>query len=60
MMTGRDMIKWIQDNKAEDLPVMIKRGKNEQKEMITKEDLEITVKISGDENQGQYKKYFLI
>lgn len=59
-MTGRDLIKWIQDNKAEDLPVMIKRGKNEQKEMITKEDLEITVKISGDENQGQYRKYFII
>ena len=59
-MTGKELIKWIQDNKAEDLPVMIKRGKNEQKEMITKEDLEITVKISGDENQGQYKKYFLI
>ena len=58
-MTGRDLIEWIKSNNAEDLPVMIRRAKNEPKEIITEEDLEIKVSIAGGE-QLEYKKYFLI
>ena len=58
-MTGRDLIKWIHDNQAEDLPVMIRRPGERQKEIITDKDLEIRVSIAGGE-QLEYKKYFLI
>ena len=58
-MTGRDLIDWIQSNHAEDLPVMIRRSRNEPKEIITEKDLEIKVSIAGGE-QLEYKKYFLI
>lgn len=59
-MTGRDLIKWIQDNQAEDLPVLIRRPGEENKEYVTDKDLEIRVSISGGGNQMEYKKYFLI
>ena len=58
-MTGADLIKWIQDNKAEDLPVMIRRSKDEQKEVVTEKDLGIKLSIA-DGNQLEYKKYFVI
>ena len=58
-MTGADLIKWIQDNKAEDLPVMIRRPGETQKEIVNAEDLQIKVSISGSQ-QLEYKKYFLI
>ena len=58
-MTGADLIKWIQDNHAEDLQVIIRRSKNEQKEVITEKDLEIKMSIAGGE-QLEYKKYFMI
>lgn len=58
-MTGQDLIDWIRANKAEDLPVMIRRAKDEPKEVITEKDLEIKVKIAGSD-QLEYKKYFLI
>jgi hypothetical protein len=58
-MTGRDVIKWIQDNHAEDLPVMIRRSKGEPKEIVTEKDLEIKMSIAGG-NQLEYKKYFMI
>ena len=60
IMTGRDLIRWIQDNKAEDLPVMIRRPGEQKKEIIEKEDLEIKISIAGNDNQLTYKKYFLI
>ena len=58
-MTGRDLIKWIQDNQAEDLPVMIRRAKDQPKEVIEEKDLEVKVSIAGVD-QLQYKKYFII
>ena len=58
-MTGQDLIDWIKTNHAEDLPVMIRRARNEPKEVITEKDLEIKVSIAGGE-QLEYKKYFLI
>lgn len=58
-MTGRDLIKWIQDNQAEDLPVMIRRPGAAEKEIITDKDLELKVSIAGND-QLEYKKYFLI
>ena len=58
-LTGRDLIQWIHDNQAEDLPVMIRRPGERQKEIITDKDLEIRVSIAGGE-QLEYKKYFLI
>ena len=58
-MTGADLIKWITDNHAEDLPVMIRRTKDKQKEVIEEKDLEIKVSIAGGD-QLQYKKYFMI
>ena len=59
-MTGQDLIRWIQDNRAEELPVMIRRPGETQKEIVTEEDLEIRVSIAGGENQLEYKKYCLI
>ena len=60
-MTGRDMIKWIQDNKAEDLPFLIRRPGQKDEETLKEEDLEIKVSVvEGRNGQGQYKKYFLI
>lgn len=59
-MKGKDLIKWIQDNKAENLPVMIRRKGQAQKEFVTENDLEIKVSVCGDENQMEYRKYFLI
>ena len=38
---------------------MIRRSKNEQKEVITEKDLEIKMSIAGGE-QLEYKKYFMI
>ena len=58
-MTGADLIKWITDNHAEDLPVMIRRTKDKQKEVIEEKDLEIKVSIAGGDKL-QYKKYFMI
>ena len=58
-MTGADLIKWIQENHAEELPVLIRRHPHEQKETITEKDLEIRVSIAGDK-QLEYKRYFLI
>lgn len=61
MMTGRDMIKWIQDNQAEDLPFLIRRPGQKDEETIKEEDLEIKMSVvEGSNGQGQYKKYFLI
>ena len=61
MMTGRDMIKWIQDNQAEDLPFLIRRPGKKDEETIKEEDLEIKMSVvEGSNGQGQYKKYFLI
>ena len=60
-MTGRDMIKWIQDNQAEDLPFLIRRPGQKESETIKEEDLEIKMSVvEGSNGQGQYKKYFLI
>lgn len=59
-MKGKDLIKWIQENHAEELPVMIRREKKAQKEYVEQNDLEIKVSVCGDENQMQYRKYFLI
>ena len=58
-MTGADIIKWIKENNAENLPVMIRRPGEKQKEIVTEEDLEVRVRIAGGE-QLEYKKYFLI
>ena len=58
-MTGRDLIQWIQDNQAEDLPVMIRRPGEKEKDLITEKDLEIKVGIAGGD-QLEYKKYFMI
>ena len=58
-MTGADLIKWIQDNHAEDLPVMIRRPGEEKKEIVNEDDLKIRVSIAGG-RQLEYKKYFLI
>ena len=58
-MTGSQLIDWIRDNHAEDLPVMIRREKNERKEVVEEKDLEIKVSIAGGE-QLEYKKYFMI
>ena len=58
-MTGADLIRWIHDNNAEDLPVMIRRPGEQQKEVISEKDLEIKVSIAGGE-QLEYKKYFMI
>lgn len=58
-MTGADLIKWITDNHAEDLQVMIRRAKDQPKEVIEEKDLEIKVSIAGN-GQLQYKKYFMI
>ena len=60
-MTGRDMIKWIQDNQAEDLQFLIRRPGQKDEETIKEEDLEIKMSVvEGSNGQGQYKKYFLI
>ena len=60
-MTGRDMIKWIQDNQAEDLQFLIRRPGQKDEETIKEEDLEIKMSVvEGNNGQGQYKKYFLI
>ena len=58
-MTGKDLIEWIQSNNAEDLPVMIRRSRDEPKEIITEKDLEVKLSIAGGD-QLEYKKYFLI
>ena len=58
-MTGRDLIQWIKDNQAEDLPVMIRRPGEKEKDLITEQDLEIKVSIAGGD-QLEYKKYFMI
>lgn len=60
-MTGRDMIKWIQENQAEDLPFLIRRPGQKDEETIKEEDLEIKMSVvEGSNGQGQYKKYFII
>ena len=60
-MKGRDMIKWIQDNQAEDLPFLIRRPGQKDEETIKEEDMEIKMSVvEGSNGQGQYKKYFLI
>lgn len=58
-MTGADLIRWIQDNHAEDLPVMIRRAKDQPKEVIEEKNLAVKVSIAGGD-QLQYKKYFMI
>lgn len=58
-MTGADLIKWIKDNHAESLPVMIRHVGAKQAEEVEKDDMEIQVRIVGGE-QLEYKKYFLI
>lgn len=58
-MTGRDLIQWIKDNRAEDLPVLIRRPGEKEKETVSEKDLEIKVSIGGGE-QLEYRKYFLI
>lgn len=58
-MTGRELIAWIQENQAEDLPVMIRRAGAAQKEIVTEKDLEIKVSIK-DGEQLAYQKYFMI
>ena len=59
-MTGADLIKWIHDNHAENMPVMIRHVGATQKEVVTEKDLEIRVSIAGNEKQLEYQKYFLI
>ena len=60
-MTGHDLIKWIQDNNAEDIPVMIRRAKGAEVEVVDEEDTQIKVTLVGGNNgQMEYKKYFLI
>lgn len=59
-MTGQDVIRWIQENHAEDLPVMVRHVGAERKEIVTQEDLQVKVSIVEDGNQLQYKKYFVI
>ena len=59
-MTGQDVIRWIQENHAEDLPVMVRRAGSEKKEIVTMEDLQTKISIVEDKNQLQYKKYFVI
>ena len=58
-MTGRDLIQWIHDHQAEDLPVLIRRPGEKEKETVSEKDLEIKVSIGGGE-QLEYRKYFLI
>lgn len=58
-MTGRDMIKWIQDNKAEDLPLRIRHIKPGEDEVMEATAPEVKVSIVGTEQQ-EYQKYFLI
>ena len=58
-MTGADLIKWIKDNHAESLPVMIRHVGAKHAEVVDEHDLEIKVSIAGGE-QLEYKKYFLI
>ena len=59
-MKGRDLIRWIQENNAEDLPVMVRHVGAKQKETVTENDLEIKVSIAEGNGQLEYKKYFLI
>ena len=60
-MTGRDMIKWIQDNQAEDLPMLIRRPGQTDEETITEADLKVRMSVvEGNNGQGQFKKYFFI
>ena len=59
-MTGADLIRWIQENRAEDLPVMIRRPGEMKKDLVEEKDLEIKVSIAGNDNQLEYKKFFLI
>lgn len=58
-MTGREMIKWIKDNKAEDLELRIRHIKPGEDEVMEVKAPEIKFTIVGTEQQ-QYKKYFLI
>ena len=55
------MIKWIQDNQAEDLPMLIRRPGQTDEETITEADLKVRMSVvEGNNGQGQFKKYFFI
>ena len=58
-MTGREMIRWIEDNHAEDLPVRIRHIKPGEDEVMEVDAPEVKVSIVGT-GQQQYQKYFLI
>lgn len=58
-MTGADLIRWIHENNAEDLPVMIRRPGEKEKEVVEESDLGIKLSIA-DGDQLEYRKYFMI
>ena len=51
-LTGRDIIAWILEAQAEDLPVMIRRDKNEPKEYVT--EIKVSVVDEPDRNRRKY------
>ena len=55
-MKGRDLIKWIEENHAEDLVVKVKHVGGKDEEEV---EPEIKTSIVGTD-QLQYQKYFLI
>lgn len=57
-MTGRELIKWIQDNHAEDLPIHIRNTGGA--DIPSKEPkLESSI-VEGDNGQQEWAKYFMI
>ena len=57
-MTGRELIKWIQDNHAEDLPVHIRNTGGD--DIPSKEpELKSSI-VEGKNGQQEWAKYFMI
>ena len=57
-MTGRDLIKWIQDNNAEDLPVHIRNTGGAD---VPIKEPELKSSIVEDKNgQQEFAKYFML
>lgn len=59
-MTGRELIKWIQDNRAEDLPVHVRHVGATDEEEVEEPEIRTTIVREQSSDQLKYGKYFLI
>lgn len=59
-MTGRDLIRWIQENDAEDLPVHVRHVGAEEEVEVEAPEIRTSIVREQSTDQLKYGKYFLI